>query len=76
MTLSIIYLDQLELTANSQNKTNIINGMPQGSVISPTLFNLFSAKETVRQQSPLNTSFFSFFFFFDDCSIWRTGKQI
>ena len=48
-------------------KMQILNGVPQGSVLSPTLFNIFINDIPI---SINNTSLFA-----DDIAIWVTGKQ-
>ena len=76
---NFIHNRSIAVNVNGQfsDKTDIINGIPQGSVISPTLFNIFinditkalHAKGKVGETAKLNTALFA-----DDCAIWRTGR--
>ena len=76
---NFIHNRSISVKVNGQfsTKTDIINGIPQGSVISLTLFNIFindmtkalNANEKIRESAALNTALFA-----HDCAIWRTSR--
>ena len=70
----------VQVKGHKSQETKIENGIPQGSVISPTLFNIFinditdylnkqDSKKKLKDK--LNTALFA-----DDCAFWRTGRQL
>ena len=76
---NFIHNRSISVKVNSKfwDKTDIVNGIPQGSVISPTLLNIFinditkalKANGKVGETSALNTALYA-----DDCAIWRTTR--
>ena len=61
----------------SNNKLELESGIPQGSVIAPTLFNIFIndlAKTMTDSDSTVKTQF-SLGLFADDAAFWRVGKK-
>ena len=70
----------VQVKGHKSKETNIENGIPQGSVISPTLFNIFinditeylnkqDSKKKLKEK--LNIALFA-----DHCAFWRTGRQL
>jgi hypothetical protein len=71
----------VKVNGHYSEKTEIGNGIPQGSVLSPTLFNIFinDAVDAInkRDNQPKHPAKkVDKARFADDCAFWRTGKTL